>query len=170
MRRCAEPAGGERGLGDALPRNDQGFSGGLAEGHTVQVGYPGPQRQACAPLDPTSQHYVARFYTGGGWAKTANYKTWATDLWITNDQEGYDAARAAVAEGGAEALRAYVSALPDIARVLRGQGDVPTSGLAADLYEDEQRNARETRGRAEVMRDALARIDWPEIVEALREE
>jgi len=110
--------------------------------------------------EPADQPY-------NGWS---NYKTWATDLWITNDEEGYDAARAAVAEGGADALRAYVSALPDIARVLRGRGDVPTSGLAADLYEDEQRNARETRGRAEVMRDALDTINWSEIVEALSKE
>jgi len=110
--------------------------------------------------EPTDQPY-------NGWS---NYKTWATDLWITNDEEGYDAARAAIARGGADALRSYVSALPDIARVLQGQGAVPTSGLAADLYEDEQQNAREMRDRAEVMRAALAKIDWSEIVEALSEE
>jgi hypothetical protein len=42
--------------------------------------------------------------------------------------------------------------------------------LAADLYEDEQQNARETRDYARIMRDALDKIDWSEIVEALREE
>jgi hypothetical protein len=31
---------------------------------------------------------------------------------------------------------------------------VPASGLAADLYEDEQQNAREMRSRARIMRDA----------------
>lgn len=121
---------------------------------------------------------ASRWYTPGafepepadqpynGWS---NYKTWATDLWITNDREGYDAARAAVARGGPDALRAYVQDLPDIQRVLYGQGPVPDSGLAADLYEDEQRNARETRDRAGIMRDAIAKIDWREIAEAVRE-
>ncbi len=47
---------------------------------------------------------------------------------------------------------------------------MPTSDLAADLYEDEQQNARETRDRTGIMRDALAKINWREIAEALREE
>jgi len=110
--------------------------------------------------EPTDQPY-------NGWS---NYKTWATDLWITNDPEGYDAARVAIASGGPDALRAYVHALPDINRALQGQGSAPTSGLAADLYADEQQNARETRDRAGIMRDALAKIDWHEIAETLREE
>lgn len=110
--------------------------------------------------EPTNQPY-------NGWT---NYATWATDLWITNDQEGYEAARAAIASGGAAALRAYVQDLPDIKRALRGQGPAPTSGLAADLYEDEQQNARETRDRAGIMRGALDKINWREIAEALREE
>lgn len=122
---------------------------------------------------------ASRWYTPGafepepvdqpynGWS---NYKTWAVDLWVTNDHEGYDAARAAVASGGPDALRAYVQALPDIRRALHGQGPVPTSGLAADLYEEEQQNARETRDLAQIMRDALDKINWQEIAEALREE
>ncbi len=110
--------------------------------------------------EPANQPY-------NGWS---NYKTWATDLWVTNDHEGYDAARAAVESGGPNALRAYVQALPDIRRVLHGQGPVPTSGLAADLYEEEQQNARETRDLAQIMRDALDKIDWQEIAETLREE
>lgn len=108
--------------------------------------------------EPTDRPY-------NGWS---NYKTWATDLWVTNDQEGYDAAYAAMNHGGADALRAYVLALPDIRQAL--QGSVPESGLAADLYEDEQRNARETRNCARIMRDALDKINWQEIIEALREE
>ncbi len=120
---------------------------------------------------------AARWYTPGafepepvdqpynGWS---NYKTWATDLWITNDREGYDAAHAAIAGGGAEALRAYVLSLPDIEQALGGS--VPTAGLTADLYEDEQQNARETRDRVRIVRDALGKINWQEIVEALREE
>ncbi len=108
--------------------------------------------------EPTDQPY-------NGWS---NYKTWATDLWITNDREGYDVAHAAIARGGADALRAYVRGLPDIVRAL--QGSVPDSGLAADLYGDEQQNARETRDRAQVMRDALDKINWQEIVQALHEE
>ncbi len=60
--------------------------------------------------EPVDQPY-------NGWC---NYKTWATDLWITNDEEGYDAARAAIARGGADALRDYVLALPDIQRSLQG--------------------------------------------------
>ena len=78
--------------------------------------------------EPANQPY-------NGWT---NYATWATDLWITNDREGYDAAHAAIANGGPDALRAYVRSLPDIQRALTGQEPVPTSGLAADLYEDEQ--------------------------------
>jgi hypothetical protein len=38
------------------------------------------------------------------------------------------------------------------------------------LYEDEQQNARETRSRAQIMRDALAKVNWQEIAEALRQE
>jgi len=110
--------------------------------------------------EPTNQPY-------NGWT---NYATWATDLWITNDREGYDAAHTAIASGGPDALRAYVQTLPDIQRALTGQEPVPTSGLAADLYEDEQQNARETRDRAGIMRDALAKINGREIAAALREE
>lgn len=112
---------------------------------------------AFAP-EPDDQPY-------NGWS---NYKTWATDLWITNDQEGYEAARAAVAGGGAESLRAYVLSLPLIQQAL--QGTVPDSGLAADLFEDEQQNARETRDPAAIMHDALNKINWQEIVEVLSEE
>jgi hypothetical protein len=110
--------------------------------------------------EPADQPY-------NGWT---NYATWATDLWITNDHEGYDAARAAVARGGPDALRAYVETLPDIRQARAGQGPAPASGLAADLYEDEQRNARETRDRAGIMRDALDKINWSEIAETLGEE
>ncbi len=108
--------------------------------------------------EPTDQPY-------NGWT---NYATWATDLWITNDHDGYDAAHAAIRRGGADALRAYVETLPDIKQAM--QGSLPTSGLAADLYEDEQQNARETRDKAQIMRDALDKISWQEIVDALREE
>ncbi len=108
--------------------------------------------------EPTDQPY-------NGWS---NYKTWATDLWITNDQEGYEAARTALVHGGADALRDYVLTLPDIQRAL--QGVIPASGLAADLYEDEQQNAREIRDHAQIVRDAIGKINWQEIVEALREE
>ncbi len=97
--------------------------------------------------EPTDQPY-------NGWS---NYKTWATDLWITNDHEGYDEAHAAIARGGADALHAYVGGLPDIVQAL--QGSVPDSGLAADLYRDEQRNARETRDHAHIVRDALDKIN-----------
>ena len=38
------------------------------------------------------------------------------------------------------------------------------------LYEDEQQNARETRSHAQIMRDALAKVNWQEIAEALRQE
>jgi hypothetical protein len=69
---------------------------------------------------------------------------------------------------GTDALRAYVQALPDIQQALHGS--VPASGLATDLYEDEQQNARETRSHAQIMRDALAKVNWQEIAEALREE
>jgi hypothetical protein len=109
--------------------------------------------------EPTDQPY-------NGWS---NYKTWVTNLWITNDEDGYDAARAAIGRGGLDALRAYVEGLPDIQQVLQS-GVVPASGLAADLYENEQHNARETRDAAAIMHAALATIDWPEIVEALHEE
>lgn len=108
--------------------------------------------------EPADQPY-------NGWS---NYKTWATDLWITNDEDGYTAARAAIARGGIAALRAYVEGLPDIQRALRGT--IPSSGLAADLHEDEQQNARETRDHAAIMRAALGKINWQEIVDALREE
>jgi hypothetical protein len=108
--------------------------------------------------EPTNQPY-------NGWS---NYATWATDLWITNDHDSYDAAYAAIKRGGADALRAYVQSLPDIKQAI--QGDVPTSGLAADLYEDEQQNARETRDKTQIMRDALDKINFHEIVEALKEE
>jgi hypothetical protein len=80
----------------------------------------------------------------------------------------YEAARASLARGGTGALRAYVQALPDIQQALHGS--VPASGLATDLYEDEQQNARETRSHAQIMRDALAKVNWQEIAEALREE
>ncbi len=120
---------------------------------------------------------AARWYTPGafepeppnqpynGWS---NYATWATDLWITNDHDSYDAAHAAIKNGGADALRAYVQSLPDIRQAT--QGTIPTSGLAADLYEDEQQNARETRTHDQIMRDALDKINWHEIVETLKEE
>jgi len=108
--------------------------------------------------EPINQPY-------NGWS---NYATWATDLWITNDHDGYDAACAAIKNGGADALRAYVEGLPDIKQAM--QGSIPTSGLAADLYEDEQQNSRETRDKAQIIRDALDKISWQEIVDALREE
>ncbi len=120
---------------------------------------------------------AARWYTPGafesepvdqpynGWS---NYKTWATDLWLTNNEESYDAARAAVARGGPDALRAYVLSLPEIERALRGTA--PTSGLAADLYEDEQQNARETRDHGQIVRDALDKINWQEIAASLQED
>jgi hypothetical protein len=66
--------------------------------------------------------------------------------------KSYEVARASLARGGTEALRSYVQSLPDIQRAL--QGSVPASGLAAELYEDEQQNAREMRSRARIMRDA----------------
>ena len=47
---------------------------------------------------------------------------------------------------------------------------MPSSGLATDLYEDEQQNARETRSHAQIMHDALAKVNWQEIAEALRQE
>jgi hypothetical protein len=98
----------------------------------------------------------------------SNYKTWATDAWLTSDEESYEAARASLARGGIDALRAYVQALPDIQQALHGS--VPASGLATDLYEDEQQNARETRSHAQTMRDALDKVNWQEIAEALRQE
>ena len=108
--------------------------------------------------EPTDQSY-------NGWS---NYKTWATDAWLTDDQASSEAARASVASGGAGALRTYVQSLPDIRQAL--QGSVPSSGLAADLYEHEQQNARETRSDAQIMHDALEKVNWQEIAEALREE
>jgi hypothetical protein len=108
--------------------------------------------------EPTDQPY-------NGWS---NYKTWATDAWLTSDEESYAAARASLARGGTDALRAYVQARPDIQRALRGS--VPASGLAADLYADEQQNAREARSHAQIMRDALAKVNWQEIAAALRAE
>ncbi len=45
--------------------------------------------------------------------------------------------RAAVARGGSDALRAYVEDLPDIRQAVQ-DSIVPDSGLAADLYENEQ--------------------------------
>jgi len=108
--------------------------------------------------EPTNQPY-------NGWS---NYATWATDLWLTNDHDSYDAACAAIKRGGPDALRAYVQSLSDIQQAI--QGSVPTSGLAADLYEDEQQNSRETRDKAQIMRDALEKINWDEIVEAMQEE
>src|SRR5207248_3178611 len=93
--------------------------------------------------EPTDQPY-------NGWS---NRKTWATDVWLTNDEESYEAARASLAKGGTAALRAYVQSLPDIKQAL--QGSVPASGLATDLYEDEQQNARESRNHAQIMHDAL---------------
>lgn len=108
--------------------------------------------------EPTDQPY-------NGWS---NYKTWATDLWLTNDPAGRDAAQEAVAHGGVAALRAYVQTLPEMRHAL--QGTIPTSGLAADLYEDERQNARETRDRAQILRDALAKVNWLELAAALREE
>ena len=47
---------------------------------------------------------------------------------------------------------------------------MPSSGLAADLYEHEQQNARETRSHAQIMRDALTKVNWQEIANSLREE
>ena len=38
------------------------------------------------------------------------------------------------------------------------------------LYEDEQQNARETRSRTQIMHDALDKVNWQEVAEALREE
>jgi hypothetical protein len=109
-------------------------------------------------LEPTDQPY-------NGWS---NYKTWATGAWLTSDEDSYEAARASLARGGTDALRAYVQALPDIEQALHRS--VPASGLATDLYEDEQQNARETRSHAQIMRDALAKVNWQEIAEALRDE
>jgi hypothetical protein len=108
--------------------------------------------------EPADQPY-------NGWS---NYKTWVTHAWLTSDEESYEAARSSMARGGTDALRAYVQALPDMTQALRGL--VPASGLAADLYEDEQQNARETRSHAQIMRDALAKVNWQEVAEALREE
>jgi hypothetical protein len=62
----------------------------------------------------------------------------------------------------------YMVYLPDIQRAVLGS--VPSSGLATDLYEDEQQNARETRSPAQTMRGALAKVNWQEIAEALRQE
>jgi hypothetical protein len=42
--------------------------------------------------------------------------------------------------------------------------------LTTNLYEDEQQNARETRNHAQMMRDALGKVTWQEIAEALRQE
>jgi hypothetical protein len=108
--------------------------------------------------EPTDQPY-------NGWN---NYKTWAMHAWLTSDEESYEAARSSLARGGIEALRAYVQALPDMKQAL--QGTVPPSGLAADLYEDEQQNARETRSHAQIIRDALAKVNWQELADALCEE
>ena len=36
--------------------------------------------------------------------------------------------------------------------------------------QDEQQNARETRSHAQIMRDALAKVNWQQIAEALHEE
>jgi hypothetical protein len=49
-------------------------------------------------------------------------------------------------------------------------GSVPASGLATDLYEDEQQNARETRSHSQIMRAALGKVNRQEIAEALRQE
>jgi hypothetical protein len=108
--------------------------------------------------EPTDQPY-------NGWS---NYKTWVTDAWLTSDEDSYEAARASLARGGSDALRAYVQDLPDIQQALHGS--VPSSGLVTDLYKDEQQNARETRGHAQIMRDALDKVNWQVIAEALREE
>ena len=83
-----------------------------------------------------------------GWT---NAESWRVFLWLTNDQDTYNTARAIVAEAdddidAADALRAYVEDLPDIARATED------ATLAADL-----------------LGAALAWTNWREIAEALAE-
>lgn len=81
-----------------------------------------------------------------GWA---NYPTWATHLWLTNDPALYDDAREAVAAANTE--REKEANLQALVEDLLG-GILTEASLAADL-----------------LGWALHSVSWKEIIEALEE-
>ena len=75
-----------------------------------------------------------------GWT---NYETWNVHLWLTSDPGTYESARRIAQTGDEEALSDWV------------EGDVPNE--VTGMYPD-------------LVTHALARVNWREVWEALRED
>lgn len=84
--------------------------------------------------------------TYNGWA---NYETWATNLWLSNEEETYNLVRTIVRNAG--------DANPS--RLIR-------ESIEEGLWGDEAPASLGT----DLVRNALDRVDWPAIVESFREE
>lgn len=85
--------------------------------------------------------------TYNGWK---NYETWATNLWLSNEEETYHLVRTLVR---GEPLTHLAARLIRESIEEAMWGDEAPASLGTDL-----------------VRHALDRVDWPAVVEAFREE
>lgn len=90
-----------------------------------------------------------------GWT---NYETWATALWLDNEQHSYEGARETArqcyrdAEATTYGLSRLDVAVHDLADVLREELDEAMPDLEASMWSD-------------LLRSAFGEIDWKELAE-----
>jgi hypothetical protein len=103
--------------------------------------------------------------THAGWS---NYETWATNLWLTNDEPTYNCCRALASESRCEA--AGVEQVKGRVWTVQEATKFRLAELLQEHVEDRNPIADQASLYADLLNAALSQVNWIEIAEALLDE